>query len=304
MEYSRSLAVYFLILTVLCAALIGGALSMGQRGAYLAAFYMLTPAIAAIVTRLFAYPPRFADAGLRLGRWQHWLQFWLASLGIVALYSLAYTLTGAVRWDLSGQVFLDRLAAQFAAQGQDMAASLPPGMTPQMMLWIYFFGGLTVFNILPGILTGFGEEFGHRGFMFPLLYRYGWPVGLIGGGLLWYLWHLPLVLVVPSVALEPLPMALNILALAAGSVCTFIYLVYVYARTSSIWITAIAHITLNNASQSLSYFLVLQDQFVANLATVLVMALLVGWLYWRRELDVIARAFGPSPRQAASPAPA
>lgn len=304
MTYTRSLAVYFLVLIVLCAALIGGALSMGQQGAYLAGIYMLTPAIAALVTRVFAYPPRFADAGLRLGRWQHWVQFWLASLGIVALYFAAYSLTGAVRWDFSGQSFLERLAAQFAAQGQDMTASLPPGLTPQMMLWIYFFGGLTVFNIFPGIVTGFGEEFGHRGFMFPLLYRLGPRVGLIGGGLLWYLWHVPLVLVVPSVALEPLPMAVNIVALAVGSICTFVYLVYVYARTGSIWITALAHITLNNASQSLSYVLVLQDQVMANLATVLVMALVIGWLYWRGELDVIARAFGPVPRQAASPLPA
>jgi membrane protease YdiL (CAAX protease family) len=304
MEYTRSLAIYFLVLIVLCAALIGGAISMGQQGAYLAQFYMLTPAAAAIVTRLFAYPPRFSDAGLRPGPVRQWLQFWLASLGIVALYAVAYTLSGAVRLDLSGQAFLDRLAAQFAALGQDMAASLPQGMTPQMMLWIYFFGGLTVFNIIPGIVTGFGEEFGHRGFMFPLLYRLGPRVGLIGGGLIWYLWHVPLMLIVPSFSLEPTAMAVNVLALAVGSVCTFVYLVYVYAKTGSIWITALAHITINNASQSLSYFLVLQDQLMANVATVLVMALVVGWLYWRRELDVIARAFGPVSSRAAGPLPA
>jgi hypothetical protein len=35
------------------------------------------------------------------------------------------------------------------------------------MLMIYFVGGLTIFNLVPGIITGFGEEFGHRGFMFP-----------------------------------------------------------------------------------------------------------------------------------------
>lgn len=42
---------------------------------------------------------------------------------------------------------------------------------PQMMLLLYFIGGLTVFNILPGVITGFGEEFGWRGLMFPLMYR-------------------------------------------------------------------------------------------------------------------------------------
>ena len=29
----------------------------------------------------------------------------------------------------------------------------------------FVIGGLTVFNILPGIINGFGEEFGHRGFV-------------------------------------------------------------------------------------------------------------------------------------------
>lgn len=292
MNSARALTVYFLLLAALCAAVIGGALALGKQGAYLAGFYMLTPAAAAILTRVLAYPPRFRDAGLRIGRMRHYLVFWLASLGIVAAYFASYTLLGAVRWDWSGQVFLDRLAQQFAAQGQDMAKSLPEGLTPQMMLWIYFAGGLTVFNVVPGILTGFGEEFGHRGFMFPLLYRIGPRAGLIGGGLIWYAWHLPLVFVVPSVQLPACQMAVNFVMLAAGSICTFAYLVYVYAKTGSIWITAVAHITLNNASQSLSYFVVVQDNVLANAGTIVVMALVVGWLYQRGELTAIARAFG------------
>ena len=87
-------------------------------------------------------------------------------------------------------------------------------------------------------------------------------------------------------------MAANFVMLAVGSVCTFVYLVYVYAKTGSIWITAVAHITLNNASPSLSYFVVVQDNFLANVGTVVVMALVVGWLYRRGKLAAIARAFG------------
>jgi membrane protease YdiL (CAAX protease family) len=65
------------------------------------------------------------------------------------------------------------------------------------MLLIFFFRGLTIFNILPGIITGFGEEFGHRGFMFLLLYKIKPWVGFVGEGLIWYIWHLPLTLVIP-----------------------------------------------------------------------------------------------------------
>src|SRR5512136_1110865 len=222
---NKLLAVYFVILAVLCAAVIGGAKMLGQQGNYLAQFYMLTPALAAILTRLFFYEPHFKDANLRLGRISDYLKFWLVSLGITTLSFALFTVLGAVSWDFSGNVFLQRLDQQFAASGQNMRDSLPPGLTPQMMLLILSIGGLTVFNILPGLITGFGEEFGHRGFMFPLLYRINPWVGLVGGGLIWYAWHWPLLLILPQAATLPLwQTALNWIILALGSICTFVYL--------------------------------------------------------------------------------
>jgi len=284
---NKSLAIYLLILAVLCAIVIIGAKTLGQQGNYLAGVYMLTPAIAAILTRLFFYEPHFKDANLRLGRLSDYFKFWLFSLGITALSFALYTLLGAVSWDFSGNVFLARLDQQFAASGQSMQSSLPPGMTPQMMLLIFFVGGLTLFNILPGLISGFGEEFGHRGFMFPLLYRINPWVGLVGGGLLWYAWHWPLLLVIPQTVQYPLwQTALNWVILALGSVCTFIYLAYIYVKTENILVTSLAHIAMNNASQSLSYFVAIQNQFLANLGQVLVMVIVVVILYYSKELDI------------------
>src|SRR5512136_1523863 len=201
---SSSLAIYFTFLAVFCAAIIAGAKMLGQQGAYLAQLYMLTPAFAAILTRLFFYKPRFSNANLRFGKIRHYLLFWFISISITALSYVLFTALGGITWDFTGQVFLGRLAQQFAAAGQDMNAALPPGLTPQTMLLIYFVGGLTVFNILPGIIAGFGEEFGHRGFMFPLLYRINPWVGLVGGALIWYAWHWPLLLILPQAATLPL----------------------------------------------------------------------------------------------------
>ena len=284
---NKSLAIYLLILVVLCAIVIIGAKTLGQQGNYLAGVYMLTPAIAAILTRLFFYEPHFKDANLRLGRLSDYFKFWLFSLGITALSFALYTLLGAVSWDFSGNVFLARLDQQFAASGQSMQSSLPPGMTPQMMLLIFFVGGLTLFNILPGLISGFGEEFGHRGFMFPLLYRINPWVGLVGGGLLWYAWHWPLLLVIPQTVQYPLwQTALNWVILALGSVCTFIYLAYIYVKTENILVTSLAHIAMNNASQSLSYLVVIQNQFLANLGQVLAMVIVVVILYYSKELDI------------------
>lgn len=293
----KPLIVYLVVLALLCAAIIVGARTLGRQGAYLAQFYMLTPALAALFTRAFFYPPRFSDALLRFGRLSDYFKYWLMALGIVAAYFASYTLLGAVKWDFSGEIFLARLAEQFAAAGQDMNASLPPGLTARSMLLIYFIGGLTVFNILPGLITGFGEEFGHRGFMFPAMYKISPWVGLLIGGLLWFGWHLPLALVIPQQTPPP-PLAesvLNSAALAVGAIATFIYLAYVYVKSRSVFVVSFAHIAMNNASASLSYFAALQDQFLANLGTVLVMLWVVAFLYVRGEFRVFRDYFASPP---------
>jgi len=180
----KSLIAYFIILFILCAGFVVGARILGEQGAYLVQGYMLTPAVAALITRLFFHKPRFRDANLRFGRFRDYIKFWLYSLGITILSFAVFTLVSSVRWDFSGKVFLNQLAQQFAATGQDMMASLPPDFAPQMMLWLFFIGGLTVFNIMPGLISGFGEEFGHRGFMFPALFPKKPWLGLLLGGVL------------------------------------------------------------------------------------------------------------------------
>ena len=298
--FPLSLATYFVLLFVLCAAFIVGAKMLGQQGAYLAQGYMLTPAIAALLTRLFFYKPRFKDANLRFGRVKDYLKFWLISIGITALSYVFYTVLGVITWDFTGQAFLERLTQQFAAAGQDINAALPPGFTPQMMLMIYFVGGLSVFNIIPGIITGFGEEFGHRGFMFPLLYQIKPWVGVIVGGLIWYAWHLPLTAVIPQTVQYPLwQTSLNLILLAVGSVCTFTYLAYIYVKSESVWVTSVAHIAMNNSAASFSYFAIVQHQVLANLGLTLTMIIVIAVLYYRKELNIFAEYFARKREQEA-----
>jgi membrane protease YdiL (CAAX protease family) len=279
----KSLIAYSVILVLLCTGFVVGARMMGKQGAYLVQGYMMTPAMAALITRLLFYKPRFQDANLRLGRAGDYLKYWVFALGITALSYGMYTLLGAIHWDFTGQVFLDRLAEQFAATGQDVMDTLPPGFTPQMMLWVFTIGGLTVFNVMPGLISGFGEEFGHRGFMFPALYRIKPWIGFIGGGLLWFAWHVPIPFMMPQ-TVETLgwESILNYLILAVGSVCTFAYLAYVYVKSGSVFVTSIAHIAMNNAAASLSYFVIVQDQLLANLGLTLTMVIVVAIMFAKK----------------------
>ena len=289
---NASLVIYLIILVVLCTVFIVGAKMLGQEGAYLAQGYMLTPAIAAFIVRLFFYKTGFTDANLRFGRIKDYLKFWLLSISITALSYALFTALGSITLDFTGQVFLERLAQQFAAAGQDINTTLPPGFTPQTMLMIYFVGGLTIFNIIPGIITGFGEEFGHRGFMFPLLYQIKPWVGLLIGGLMWYAWHLPSSLLVPQTDQNPLRQTpLNASILAIGSVCTFTYLAYVYVKSKSVWVASVAHIALNNSAMSFSYFTILQNQVLANLGLALTMMIVVSILYGTKELSIFTEYF-------------
>jgi membrane protease YdiL (CAAX protease family) len=264
----------------------------GRFGAYLAQGYMLLPAVAALLTRAFFDKRRFRDANLRLGRLRDYLRFWLLSLGIAGLFFVSYTGVGAGEWDLSGTSFLTRLARQFAESGQDINETLPPGLTPREMLWLFFLGGLTLFNVVPGILTGFGEEFGWRGLLFPRLYEIRPWAAFVIGGLIWFAWHLPLGLVVPA-TVSPREQILLVVPLAVGAVCTHTYLAYVYVKSRSVFVAAVAHITMNNASASFSYLFVLHSYFLANLATAAVMAVVVLLLYVTGQLRVFRDLGGP-----------
>jgi len=286
----KSLLAFLIILLLLSAAFVAGMLLAGQYGAFLAQGYMLLPAVSALLTRAFFDPQRFSDANLSRGRWTDYLKYWLFSLGISALVFVVYTILGAGRWDFSGQAFLVQLSEQFAATGQDLASATPAGMTPQLMLWLFFVGGLTTFNILPGLITGFGEEFGWRGLLFPRLYAVQPWMAFLIGGLIWYAWHLPLMLVAPQQN-DPQTLVVLIPLLALGSICTHTYLAYVYLKTRNIFVTALAHITMNNAQASLSYLFVVNNMLLANAGLVLVMVMVVAGLAVTGQFKVFGNSY-------------
>ena len=287
-------AVYLALLAALSGGVVAAMLLAGEQAGHLAQGYMLLPAVAALVVWAGPGRRRLARPGWRPCRWRDLATAWLASLAISAAVFAAYTVAGIGRWDPTGQAFIARLEAQLAAVGQDLATATPPGMTPQAMVWLFALGGLTVFNVLPGLVTGLGEEVGWRGLVFPQLSRIRVWVGIVVGGLLWFAWHLPLLLVVPQTG-DAGPAWLLLPLLALGSICTHTYLAYVYVRSRSILAAALAHITLNNAQASFAYFFVVEDLWTANVALVVVMALVVAGLAVTGRLGVFTSVVEPAP---------
>lgn len=290
---NSSLYVYLLIVGILSFIFIYVFKSIGEQGNYFIGLYMLVPAIAAFITRLFFYENKFKDAHLKFGRWKDYLRFWLVTLIIVIFSYLIYTILGSISWDFSGDTFLKQLGEQMESTGQSMD-DLPAGMTPKMMLIIYFVGGLTIFNI-PLIVAGFGEEFGWRGFMFPLLCRKRLITGFIIGGLIWFAWHVPLLFIMPeSNDFTLWQHILNFFILAIGSVCSFVFFAYVYVKSGTIWVASFVHAVFNNSARSFSQYAIVEDQLLANLGLTITMMIVVGILYFRKEFKIFREFFTES----------
>jgi uncharacterized protein len=288
---NKTLIIYLIIITILSTGFIVLIKMLGQKGNYLGAFYMMGPAIAAFITRLFFYEKKFKDANLKFGKIKDYLKYWAIAVGISISSFLIFTLLGSIKWDFSGQTFLSQLTQQFALTGKNIN-DLPPGFTPKIMLVLFFIGGLTIFNIFPGIVTGFGEEFGWRGLMFPQLYRIRPWIAFLIGGMIWYVWHIPLVLVFPQVqSFTLLQTIINICILSIGSICTFTFMAYVYIKSENIFVVSVAHITLDNVARSFSYFVIVQNQIMANLGLTITMLLVVAIIYYSKEWQVFRNYF-------------
>jgi hypothetical protein len=84
---------------------------------------------------------------------------------------------------------------------------------------------------------------------------------------------------------------LDIFVLAAGSICAFTFLAWVYVKSQSIIVASFAHIVLNNSARSLGYFAVVENQLLANLGLTIALLIVVIILYYSDELRIFETYF-------------
>lgn len=103
-------------------------------------------------------------------------------------------------------------------------------------------------NLLLSYTAFFGEEYGWRYFLQPVLQKkFGLQKGVIVLGLLWGIWHLPINLFYysPSTSFQ------SILVQLAGCVGLGIFFGWVYMRTHNIWAVTLLHFLNNNLGMAL-----------------------------------------------------
>ena len=161
--------------------------------------------------------------------------------------------------------------AIFGLLGRPIDPSLVPGSLATYLPTLAF---LT-------LIAGLGEEPGWRGFALPRLEaRYAPVAATLLLGLLWALWHLPLVLVDPRFPhgfTSPAPLVLLALLTLVGIVFMAFFYTWVYNGTRSVLLCMLLHGSFNTATGAFpAPFEVLQREVYATLLIVQDVTLLVA----------------------------
>lgn len=184
------LAITFCITYAIEGLLIGVGFRLGDLppvyGQLVIAGVMWVPALATFVTIRFVTHEGFAITNLRFGSWKPYVT---SALVVPAVFVATYALTwllglGAPDWQLVH--FRELMAAA--------GAPLPADFDPARTLITVFLVTLFVSPAINSIF-GFGEEFGWRGYLLPKLMPMGRVRAYLGVGMIWGLWHAPLILV-------------------------------------------------------------------------------------------------------------
>jgi uncharacterized protein len=178
---------------------------------------MLAPLLAALIARIWV-----SKEGLRgsLGWKRSWRVYAAAYFLPLILGTAAVVLnhvTGLARFDWSGD--------------SPLAVSLT----------------ILLFS-LPAVLTALVEEYGWRGYLLPRLLTTGDVKGTVGTGLIWGLWHLPLVLV--GLTYPDQNVLVGMLVFLISTVLlSFFFTAFYHLSAGSVVVAAVIHGSINLISE-------------------------------------------------------
>lgn len=156
-------------------------------GQLVVAAVMWVPALATVLTIRFITREGFAIVNFRFGSWKPYVASGLiVPLCFVLIYGLTWLLgLGRPHWDVD-----QYMATLLQARG----ANIPHMPSPTIVLPALFMATLGLAPFLNG-LFGFGEELGWRGYLLPKLMVLGKFRAYVILGIIWGLWHLPLIVI-------------------------------------------------------------------------------------------------------------
>lgn len=217
----------------------------GNATAYqaLLAVSMFCPLAATLlVKKVFLHQPTGIGWKVR-GKRRYWLAAWFGPAVFTVLAAVLYFAVFPSRLDTSGSW----LATAYGGQWTPEALKTELGVTTTSYL---IQNGLLAVTLAPlaNMIPAVGEEAGWRGYMMPRLKeRLGLLNGRLLGGVIWGVWHWPLMLLV-GYEYGTDYLGAPVLGLVVWCVICFAMnslLDLLYEKTGCIWVPAIAHGAFN-----------------------------------------------------------
>lgn len=250
--------------------------SAGGRGAY-AVGAMWGPGIAALLTCWITGQP-VASLGWKWGqsRWQALSYLWPFAVCIVT-YGLVYA-SG-----LGGFPNPETVASLRKSLGWPGAAT-----------WAVVSGWFILFattGFVRGVASALGEEIGWRGFLTPLLHsRFGFTRGALLTGIIWAVWHFPVIFFSNYDSATPWWFATPCFVIEV--LCLAVIMSWVRMRSGSLWTGAFAHASINLFNQALFAPLTAPRGWITAYmidesgAVLPIVLLATAILFWRKRHDL------------------
>jgi membrane protease YdiL (CAAX protease family) len=231
LQARRGLALYFAVIVPL-SAVFETLMILGNLSWLWA--LMWTPAAASVVARLILREG-FADVSFRVGGSRGWKAIGLALIfpiviGLIS-YGIAWT-TGLVGFDPQPIALVARFIGNTAS--------------PIVVFMINVAAAATVVTIF-SVRTAAGEEIGWRGYMLTRLIDAGLPQPVLLSGVIWGLWHVPLILGGVYLAGPP-PILSALLWMVTATAFSFVF-ARLRLATGSVWPPITLHAAWNSVIQ-------------------------------------------------------
>jgi membrane protease YdiL (CAAX protease family) len=223
----------------------------GEIESLLIPFLMLIPGIIAIVF-IIIKKEGFRKVGWGLKKWWYifpaiFIPLTVAILIVLLMEALHWaTFVGKLFTFKNGMVEISNIKLILGNQAQNISFFI-----------FNFLLSHTIFLTIGSIIT-LGEELGWRGYLQEkMLRKFGLNKGLIFLGIIWGYWHLPIILMGFNFPDNPILGALLLMPL--GTIFLAIFMGWLYLRSRSIWIPALAHASANLFSQLIFSFMTMHQ---------------------------------------------
>jgi membrane protease YdiL (CAAX protease family) len=201
----------------------------------IAVFYMSTPALAHVLTRLITregWHNVYLRPYIRRG-WPYWLACWVAPAIL--------TIVGILLFFAIYPQYYDPALGNL----QKLLGDRPSPMPLWTLVVAQIVQAILIAPLINGIFT-LGEEFGWRAYLLPKLMPLGGRRAVLISGVIWGVWHWPLIAMGHNYGLDytGYPWA-GLLMMVWFTVIIGIFLSWATLRAGSVWPAVIGHAAIN-----------------------------------------------------------